>query len=289
MRVLITGSNGYIGRKLKEWLRQWPDSYEIETIDLREESWRDRDFSLCNVIIHLAAVVHKKESPEMKELYKRVNVELTLELANKAKQAGVPHFIFMSSISVYGIEGSIKQNTIINEETQYNPKSLYGESKLNAEFGLIKLREQGFSISIIRAPMIYGPDCPGNFSKLKSLLLKTPIFPLVKNSRSMLYIDNLSEFIRLIVVFKSEGLFFPQNKEYVNTMDLVRLIAKNNSKKIFISTFLGFLIKHFSGNFNFVTLNKVFGNLEIDLELSSYMDFAYNVVEFEQSLILCES
>jgi UDP-glucose 4-epimerase len=286
MRILITGKKSYVGINLKKWLAQWPDKYSVDSISLKNDEWKNKDFSKYDVLFHVAAIVHKKEKPEMKNIYYRINRDLAVEVAKKAKEEGVKQFIFMSSMSVYGLDGKIGEDVVITKDTPCNPNTFYGKSKLEAENELKKMEDEHFRIGIIRAPMVYGPNCPGNYTRFKKLVMKTPVFPLINNKRSMVFINNLCEFIRLLIDNQDRGLFFPQNKEYVNTSEMVRLIAKENYKKIYFSRILAFGIKLFKRQVNI--LNKVFGNLVFDLELSSYKDFEYCVTDFEKSIELCE-
>ncbi len=286
MRILITGNRSYVGINLKRWLSQWPDKYSVDSISLKNDEWKNKDFSKYDVLFHTAAIVHKKEKSEMKDIYYRINRDLTVEVAKKAKKEGVKQFIFMSSMSVYGLDGKIGEEVVITKATRCIPTTLYGKSKLEAENELKKLEDGQFCITIIRAPMVYGPNCPGNYTRLKKLVMKTRVFPMVNNKRSMIFIDNLCEFIRLLIDNRESGLFFPQNKEYVNTSELVRLITKENSKNIYFSRILTYGINLFGKRVS--VLNKVFGNLVYDLDLSSYKDFGYYVVDFEKSIELCE-
>lgn len=285
-KILITGEKSYVGVSFKKWLDQWSDKYSVEFISLRNEEWKLEDFSKYDVLIHVAAIVHKKEKPEMKTLYDRVNKDITIELATKAKQSRVKQFIFMSTLSVYGVEGKIDEDVVINKDTPCDPNTLYGKSKLEAEYELVKLNDDFYRIAIIRAPMIYGPDCPGNYRRLRDLVLKLPLFPLVNNQRSMLFIDNLSEFIKLLVENQDDGIFLPQNKEYVNTTELANNIAKINEKKLYLSKLM-FIVVKLLGN-RVGKLNKVFGNLVIDNSLSDYQNFSYCVSDFEKSIVKSE-
>ncbi|ULL19401.1 NAD-dependent epimerase/dehydratase family protein [Paenibacillus sp. H1-7] len=286
MRILITGKNGYVGLSLQRWLSQWNDKYIIDTIDVRTEDWKNEDFSKYDALFHAAAVVHKYEKPHMKDYYYKVNRDLTIELAMKAKQSGIKQFIFMSSMSVYGLEGIVNQKTVIDQETVCKPNSEYGRSKLAAELELNKLDDPSFGVAIVRAPMIYGPDCPGNYGRLKKLVLKTPIAPLMDNQRSMIFVDNLSEFIRLILVYNDRGIFFPQNRDFVNTTELIKLIALNNARKVIISKLLGLGVKLIGSKVN--TLNKVFGNLVFEKQLSNYRNFEYCVADLTKSVEITE-
>lgn len=285
-KILITGKKSYIGTCFSEWVSQWAEKYSVEFLSFRNQDWTKYDLSKYDILIHVAAIVHQKEKPENKDLYDSVNTRLTLDIAKKAKDSGVKQFIFMSSLSVYGLEGMIGQNVIITKDTPCIPNTFYGKSKLNAEEELKKLGDSNFIISIVRAPMIYGPNCPGNYKRLQKLVLKTLFFPQIQNKRSMIYIDCLSEFLRLLIDNYESGLFFPQNEEYVDTSELVKLIATEHSKSIYFSRILAFVIKTLGKNISI--LNKIFGNLVIDLNLSSYKDFKYCVVDFERSIKNCE-
>ncbi|MGE6312915.1 NAD-dependent epimerase/dehydratase family protein [Bacillus cereus] len=286
MRILITGNTSYAGRSLEKWLSQWPDKYFIEYVSLRNEEWKDKDFSLYDVVFHVAAIVHQKEKPEMEELYYKVNRDLTIELANKAKSAGVKQFIFMSTLSVYGLVGTVGKEVMINKDTPCHPNSFYGKSKLEAEGMLERLQNKEFKVAILRVPMIYGPNCPGNYEQLRWITDKTPVFPRINNNRSMIFIDNLSEFIRLLIDNQDRGLFFPQNQEYINTSYLVTLIAREKHKNMYLSKLLSLGINLLAVRIK--VINKVFGNLTIDSNLSNYGDYKYCVVDLVESVKRCE-
>ena len=162
-----------------------------------------------------------------KDLYFRVNRDLAYEVAKKAKKEGVSQFIFLSSMSVYGMDTGV-----ITRETVPHPKSLYGKSKLEAEKLIEHLNDQTYKVAILRPPMVYGKGCKGNYPKLAKLAKITPLFPDIKNMRSMIFVDNLSYFLKVIIDDSQSGVFFPQNNEYVKTSELVKLIAKYNNKKI---------------------------------------------------------
>ncbi|MGO4928324.1 NAD-dependent epimerase/dehydratase family protein [Fundicoccus sp. Sow4_F4] len=224
-RILITGAGSYIGTSFEKWVSQWPEKYQVDTIDMRENEWKDKPFSSYDVIYHIAAIVHVKENDT--EKYFSVNKDLPVEVAKKAKAEGVKQFIFLSTMGVYG-----KERGFIDEKTKPNPKTPYAESKLEAEGLLSELADDTFKVTTLRPPIVYGKDCRGNYPRLAGMALKVPIFPKVKNERSMIFIYNLSEFVRLAIDKELSGLFFPQNKEYVNTTELVRLIAKVHGKEL---------------------------------------------------------
>ncbi|WP_151736551.1 NAD-dependent epimerase/dehydratase family protein [Paenibacillus tengchongensis] len=285
MNILITGQSSYITTRLKIWLENYPKQYNVDTISLKTDEWKLVDFSKYDSVLHFAGIAHQKESKKTREEYFKVNSKLTLDVAVKAKASKVTHFIFMSSMSVYGEEGTIGADTTLNIKTKCNPNSFYGESKLDAENEITTLNDVNFSVSIIRAPMIYGPNCPGNYAKLRTLVLKFKIFPLLENKRSMIYIDNLSEFIRILLEKKTSGVFLPQNNEWVSTKELVFLLAHVHQNKIIFSHTLAIIVKKLDKKIK--VFNKLFGNLTYEKE--KYDDeFNYNVVDFENSIILTE-
>ena len=273
-RILITGANSYIGTSVEKWLGKYPEAYKVNTLDMENELWRNKDFSGYDVVFHVAGIAHIRETKKNKDLYYKVNRDLTYETAVKAKAEGVKQFIFLSSMSVYGIETGI-----INKDTPLNPKSNYGKSKLEAEELINKLADDRFIIAIIRPPMVYGRDCKGNYPRLAKLALKIPVFPRVDNKRSMIYIDNLSEFVKQLIDNCSSGLFFPQNAEYVNTSELVYLIAEVHGKEIKMTKLFNLFIRLL----NVGTVNKIFGDLVYEINISDYLS-DYRVYDFKKSI-----
>src|SRR5690625_2463435 len=264
--ILITGVNSYVGNQLDSWLKQWPEEYKVDKISLRDGTWKNKDFSNYDSIVHVAGIAHVSTDPKMKEKYYRVNRDLTIEVAEKAKSEGVPQFIFLSSIIVYGSRPS--STGVIDRQTKPNPDNFYGKSKLEAEEGLNKLKDNGFKVVNIRPPMIYGKGSKGNYPRLAAFAKKSPIFHDFKNKRSMIHIDNLSEFIRLMIDNEEDGLFFPQNEEYVQTSEMVRLIAKVHGKRILMVRIFNPFIRLLRNRVGI--LNKVFGDLLYVREMSKY-------------------
>ncbi|MHC5229776.1 NAD-dependent epimerase/dehydratase family protein [Enterococcus sp. LJL99] len=271
-KILITGARSYIGTSFEEWMKQFGDDYQIDTLDMRDPSWKEYDFTEYNIIIHLAAIVHVKEKNE--QLYYQVNRDLTLEVAKKAKQDGVKQFIFFSTMSVFGIDKGI-----ISSKTKKKPITPYGKSKLQAEEALEELGDQKFIVSILRPPMIYGKDATGNYTRLSRLAKKILIFPKVDNQRSMLYIENLHCFVKLLIDNNLSGVFHPQNREYVNTSNLFFVIGKVNGRTIWLlSGFSGII--HLLAKLN-NTFSKVFGTLIYDRSMVGSPDTIYNNIKME--------
>lgn len=262
-KILITGANSYIGTSFEKWVAQWPDKYSVDTVDMIDGTWKEKDFSGYDVIFHVAGIAHVKETKKNAELYYKVNRDLAYEVAQKAKLSGVKQFIFLSSMSVYGIE-----NGVINRNSPLNPKTNYGKSKLQAERLIEPLKDNEFKIAILRPPMIYGKGCKGNYPRLARLAVKTPVFPKIKNQRSMIYIDNLCEFVRLIIEDCAEGMFFPQNSEYVCTSEMVRIIAEIHGKKVWLTRIFNPLLSLLK----FGNVNKVFGSLAYEKKMTLYKE-----------------
>lgn len=277
-RILITGKNSYIGRSFEKWVSQWPDKYKVDSISLRHESWKEKDFSKYDVVFHVAGAVHIKDTKDNQNLYYSVNRDLTYETAQKAKEDGVKQFIFLSSMGVYGIE-----NGVINKSTPPMTKSAYGRSKIEAEELLNELSDDSFIVSILRLPIVYGKGCKGNYPRLSSLVLKIPIFPKVDNIRSMIYIDNLSEFVKQLIDNNRGGLSFPQNDEYMNISEMVRLIAEARGKRLRMTKLFNPLLRIL----NISIVNKVFGNLVYEKSMSEY-EGKYGICDSKESIFRTE-
>ena len=289
-RILITGADSYIGTSFDEWLKAYSDVYMVTTVDTMKE-WKHEVFEGYDVVLHVAGIAHSdtsKISEGTRRRYYKVNCDLALEVAKKAKRENVSQFIFMSSISIYGESFSTKK-TMITKATDPKPRNCYGRSKLLAEKKLTTLEDHAFKLVILRPPMIYGKGCKGNYPLLSKMAKRLPAFPDVENYRSMLHVDNLCEFIRLIIDNQERGVFFPQNKEYVKTSDMVRLIASVHGKKIFMMPRLNMfirLLERVPGRIGRLT-NKAFGNMQYDMELSNYKT-DYRLRNFVDSIILTE-
>lgn len=271
-KILITGANSYIGTSFEKYVSEhYPEDYTVDTVDMINGSWYEKDFSGCDTVFHVAGIAHSdngKISAEKEKLYYAVNTELTVETAKKAKSDGVKQFIFMSSAIVYGESAPIGKRKLITKDTPVSPANSYGDSKVQAENGILPLENEGFKVVILRPPMIYGKGSKGNYPLLSKMALKTVVFPSVKNERSMLYIENLCEFIRLMVDNEETGIFWPQNSEYSNTSEMIKMIAQAHGKKMHLIKGFGWMLKLLGHCTRLV--NKAFGNLCYDAELSKY-------------------
>ena len=258
-RVLITGANSYVGTNVEKWLMREPDKYYVETLDMKDPLWKEFDFSNFDVVFHVAGIAHVSSRKNMKDLYYKVNRDLVIETANISKKSGVKQFIFMSSMIVYN-----SKETVITRETKPNPDNFYGQSKLDAEEHLQNLSNPIFKVSILRPPMIYGVESKGNFPKLVNFAKKTIIFPQYNNKRSLLFIENLAIYIRILIDNPLTGIFFPKNHETLSTSEIVKIISSIKNRHIWFTKLFNPLISLFKRTSSII--NKIFGDYYYEIE-----------------------
>lgn len=284
INLLITGKDSYIGTQVEHYLSQFTGAYRVDTLDMLDANWRSQNLSQYDSVFHVAGIAHSdsgKISPEKASLYYYVNTELTVETARLAKNAGVKHFIFMSSMIVYGESAPIGQTKHITAKTKPNPTNAYGDSKLQAEIGLTQLADVDFNICILRPPMIYGKGCKGNYPTLSKMAQKLPFFPDIKNERSMLYIEHLCNAVKQIIDRRLAGVYFPQNAEYFSTTEMIRIIAETHGRSILTTRLFNPLIRALGKKIGLIT--KAYGNLTYDQSLSA-MPEPYNIYTLRQTL-----
>jgi UDP-glucose 4-epimerase len=226
--ILLTGSTGFVGSYFKD---NYKDIYDIKKISFVNDDFKVLDLANIDTIIHLSALVHQMGGAT-KEEYEKVNVIQTIDLAAKAKSSGVKHFIFMSTVKVYGEETA----TAYTENSDCKPQDEYGKSKLKAEQELQKLEDDSFKVSIIRTPIVYGYGVKANIKNLINLVNKVPILPFgkIENKRSMVYIGNLCHLIDEIIIQEKEGIFLASDDETLSTTKLIELIANGLNKKVYL-------------------------------------------------------
>ena len=278
-KVLITGAGSYIGTKVELWLNQYPNDFEVDAVDTIDNHWKQADFSKYDVVYNVAGIAHVKATASEGPLYYAINRDMVIEIAKMAKAAGVKQFIHMSSMIVYK-EVKTLEGKRIHKDTEPSPNGFYGDSKLQGEKGIRRLDSSTFKVCILRPPMIYGPDCKCNFPRLVWLGVKMPIFPAWHNKRSMLFVDNLCEFVRQAILHECHGTFYPQNKEYADTVEIVRYFADKYNHKIWITPIFNWVISLFGNHVR--ALGKMFSNSTYDMEMSRY-DFDYNVKNLKDS------
>lgn len=283
MKVLITGKNSYIGCHIREWLEKSEDDFQAECIGVRGNEWKQIDFSQYQAVIHAAGIVHRKDITDW-TAYQSVNVDLTAEIARKAKSSGVHHFVFLSSMGVYGLEKTLPHSAVIDNDTIPAPNSLYGRSKLWAEQELKKLQDSNFTVTFVRPPNVYGKDCPGGYIKGYSAIVRyVPIIPRAfENAKqSMLYIDNLCELIRLILISGAGGTFLPQDDVIPTAVQLMAEIYRGMGKRVRQSTMLGRLLSILP---KVSVVRKVYGGIEYSAEISDCFENRYVVVPFREAV-----
>lgn len=278
--VLITGAKSFVGTNVGNWLLKEPENFAVDVVDTMNDAWKQADYSKYDVVFHVAGIAHVDPKPEMAPLYYKVNRDLAIEVAKWAKEHGVKQFIYMSSRIVYHASKSMRAD-VTTAETKPDPNDFYGDSKLQAEKGLSELVCDSFKVAILRPPMIYGPGNKGNLPRLGWLAINTPIFPAWHNKRSMLFIDNLAEFVKQIILREMSGTFHPQNAEYSDTVEIVRQFAKEHGHKIWISRIFNPLV--WLGAKFLPAIPKLFADSYYMQEMSQY-GFDYQLVSFKESI-----
>ena len=293
--VLITGAGSYIGESFHNYaLDHYKDNFgTIDTLDMIDGSWRSHPFTTYDgvggverpydCVFHVAGIAHADvghTSLEDQERYYKVNTDLAIEVCRKAKEAGCSQFVFMSSMIVYG------EAERIDCHTKPHPANFYGDSKWQADRGVREFQSNTFHVAVLRPPMIYGKGSKGNYPTLAKIAKKVPIFPNYQNKRSMLYIENLCEFLCQVMVRGLCGVFFPQNAEYVNTSDLVKEISSVAAHRVITIRFLNPVVdvlKRVPIRKIRDLLSKAFGDSWYEQSLSNY-NFNYQVVNLKESI-----
>lgn len=298
-KVLITGAGSYIGQSFIEYAQKhYHDNFEIEELDLKDESWKEKDFSNYDIIYHVAGIAHAdvgNVSDETKKKYYEVNTGLAVAVAEKAKQEGVKTFIFMSSMIVYGESAPYGKRKVIDATTVPHPANFYGDSKLQADVAVRNLADGNFKVIVLRPPMIYGKGSKGNYPTLSKLAKKLLVFPDVDNERSMLYIDNFCEFLSQIMLLKEVKenaiVLIPQNAEWTKTSQMVKEIAEvdgKHIKELKIMTSVVAIGGRVPGKIGGL-VNKAFGNNCYDYKVSDYEGIDYQTVSLHDSIEKTES
>ncbi|OHE09011.1 MAG: epimerase [Sulfurimonas sp. RIFOXYD12_FULL_33_39] len=254
MKMLLTGSSGFIG---SYFAGKYADKYDIEKFSFLRDDFNLLNLEGFDVVLHMSAFVHQTDEVNEEE-YERVNVAQTFDLAKKAKESKVGHFVFLSSIKACGEDG------VFDESITCNPKDKYGKSKLKAEFELQKLTCNDFKISIVRMPLVYGYGAKANMKKLINLVNKIPVLPFggMQNARSMVYIGNLCHVINAVIEQKKSGIFLTSDDYPLSTSRLIELIANAFGKKVYL-----FKVPFFETVLKILKPNlykRLYGTLKVD-------------------------
>lgn len=298
VKVLIIGKGSYIGESFKTYAnKNYTTNFEIDEVDTINPDWKDVDFSVYDIVYHVAGIAHAdvgNVSNEVKEKYYKINTDLAIQVAEKAKNEGVKEFIFMSSMIVYGDSAPYGTTKIIDKNTIPCPANFYGDSKLQADVAVRELADDNFKVIVLRPPMIYGKGSKGNYPLLAKLAKTSPVFPNIENQRSMLHIDNLCEFlcqIMLVDVKQNATVLIPQNSEWTKTSDMVREIAKVSNTKTIVTKLFNpcvYIAHKIPGKINGL-VDKAFGNNCYEFLISNYDGINYNINDFTESIFKTEN
>jgi len=260
MNILFTGTSGFIGRY---FTKKYSEVFTINAFSFQRDDFESLDLVGIETVVHLSALVHQMNGASAEE-YEKINVTQTIELAKKAKKAGVRHFIFMSTVKVYGEETFLPYN----ENSKCTPEDDYGKSKYKAEQALQELENDSFIVSIIRTPIVYGYGVKANIKNLIKLVKNVSILPFaeIHNKRSMVYIGNLCHLINEIILQKQSGIFLASDDSALSTTELIESIAKDLNKKIRFEKirFFESLLKCFKPSFH----KRLYQSLEVDNTLT---------------------
>ncbi|MCL1878626.1 MAG: NAD-dependent epimerase/dehydratase family protein [Defluviitaleaceae bacterium] len=228
MKVLIVGKNSFIGENFFKFAGIKTHGVISSVIVDSFEEWKTHNFENYSAVIFVAGIAHRKQKKSNAHEYFAVNRDLAVAVAEKSKNANVPHFVYLSSMAVYG-----KKEGEISANNEPNPRhnDYYGTSKFYAENALKIMETEAFKVANVRPPMVYGPNCPGKYRTLEKLSKFFPLVPNNRNKRSIIYIDNLCAFLCAIILLRSSGEFCPQDKQYANTAELIKKIRTENGKK----------------------------------------------------------
>lgn len=245
MKVLVTGANGFVGRALCRRLAEkgWPVTGATrQPADLGpgvcrvampalgpDSDWQGR-LEGIDAVVHLAARVHvMKETTDDPALeFDRVNRDGTLALARAARDAGVGHLLFVSTVKVMG-EATAAGHPFRDTDPP-RPEDDYGRSKLAAEDGLAALCQKGLArATVLRPPLVYGPGVKANFRSLVRLAASGLPLPLaaIANRRSLIHVDNLADAIATALAAEGRDCerFLVSDGEDLSVADLVRRLA----------------------------------------------------------------
>jgi UDP-glucose 4-epimerase len=292
-KVLITGEGSYIGESFRTYAAIHYPRLEIETVNMKNPLWRDKDFSPYDVVYHVAGIAHVDIShvdEATKEKYYTVNTDLPVEVCKKAKKEGVKMFVYMSSMIVYGDSAAYGKDKFVDEKTVPKAANFYGDSKLRADVAVRTFAAEDFKVLVLRPPMVYGKNCKGNYPILAELAGKLSVFPNVNNKRSMLHIDNLCELLCQVMLIKemkeNAVVLIPQNAEWTKTSDMVKEIAQVRGRHIGVTRILNpivWLASFIPGKIGSMVC-KAFGSSCYVHKVSEYAGIDYQKTTLKESI-----
>lgn len=283
-KVMLVGVGGYIGGKFTEYInKNYPD-WQVDAVDSMNRKWADADFTGYDAVYNVSGLAHANARQGTEEQYYAVNGQLPIDVAMKAKAEGVPIFVQMSSMVVYGDMSGLGEEKNIFEDTVPSEPTIYGKSKMMAERGLQKLVDDKFQVAIMRPPLIYSEYARDNFPRLVNFAKKMPVFPNLKNQQSMVYVDNLCELIHLIIEHNKGGIYYPQQEVYIETSKIVKDIADAVGNRMWLTKFFNPFLKLLSKCNKLAFIHKAFGSITYDMSISNHFDGKYRVVSYEESI-----
>jgi UDP-glucose 4-epimerase len=283
-KVMLVGIGGYIGGKFIEYIQKYCPDWQVDSVDSRDNIWCEADFRGYDAVYNVSGLAHANARQGTVEQYYAVNGQLPIDIATKAKSEGVPLFVQMSSQIVYGDMSNLGEDKLITLETIPSEPTIYGKSKMMAERGLQKLADATFQVAILRPPLIYSENARDNFPRLVNFAKKMPVFPMLKNKQSMVYVDNLCELVRLIIENNQGGIYYPQQEKFIETSKMVSDIAQSVGNKMWLTTVFNPTLKLLSKVEKFSFIRKAFGSIAYDMEMSNHFDGKYRVVSYDESI-----
>jgi nucleoside-diphosphate-sugar epimerase len=220
--ILLTGASGFVGQRFVECNKE---RYVLKTVSLIHQDISVIDFTGVDTIVHLAGMAHQMQKIDA-QIYFDVNTELTKKFALAAKAQGVKHFIFISTIKVFGEH----QKALLTEGSPCEPiNDPYGESKLQAEKFLESIEDSTFTVAIVRPPLVYGPRVKGNLIRFLKLADSNKPLPFanISNKRTMVFLDNLIALINVLIDKKASGLYLAADDKPISTTYLIGQMRKN--------------------------------------------------------------
>ena len=229
--------------------------WTVDSVSGRTGEWQDMDFSGYDVVVVCSALVHKNEKKLGWPAYLQANAILPVRIAEKAKATGVSHYIFLSSLAVYG-----RGQERITAGQRPSPETYYGHSKYLAEQILLPMADDAFTVTIVRPPMVYGERAKGSYRQLQRLAAVLPLFPRIENQKSVISLQNLCRFLRAVIVSRPGGIFHPQDRVYRSTTELMQMAA--GIRKIWLIPFPPALNRWLAAKSKLWC--KAFGNLTVE-------------------------
>lgn len=275
MNILIFGAGSYIGEHYREALEA--RGHRLTMVDAIKIKPKEINFNGIDTVINVAGIAHVKITPDMESLFYKVNTDLAIELCKEAKTHGVKQYIYMSSMNVYG-----DTSERIYTRNQESPKNFYGRSKWLADKGIHELESENFKVASVRPPVVYGKGCKGNFVLLVKLSKLFFVFPYFKNTKSMIYIDNLSNFMCELVENMDGGYFHPQNAKHTNIGEIIKEVRTAMGKKTIIIPGFGWAVRLLMKMSH--KAERAFSDDYYDLEFSKYNNNTYCCIGFNDSI-----